>query len=203
MVGICGMPLRRGSPIYCRVKEKNIYTDDKRAFNLDNWDKREITFSYSLGRKDDRITMREELQDMRKMEEVSTRDLGEQVLPEVIEENGLIYHLAEDGCYYPDLTFEQETDYSIGKYGLIRAEYMWEHKAHEYRMMLQNGTWNRYLHEVDEECHREVDLALKRIMEKDGVDERMKAEDPMEWVRRVNGIKANVEGEVERKLKKR
>ena len=200
MVGICGMPLRRGSPIYCRVKEKNIYTDDKRAFNLDNWDKREITFSYSLGRKDDRITMREELQDMRKMEEVSTRDLGEQVLPEVIEENRLIYHLAEDGCYYPDLTFEQETDYPIGKYGLIRAEYMWEHKAHEYRMMLQNGTWNRYLHEVDEECHREVELAVKRIMGKEGVDERLKAENPMEWVRRVNGIKASVEEAVEKKL---
>ena len=194
------MPLRRGSPIYCRVKEKNIYTDDKRAFNLDNWDKREITFSYSLGRKDDRITMREELQDMRKMEEVSTRDLGEQVLPEVIEENRLIYHLAEDGCYYPDLTFEQETDYPIGKYGLIRAEYMWEHKAHEYRMMLQNGTWNRYLHEVDEECHREVELAVKRIMGKEGVDERLKAENPMEWVRRVNGIKASVEEAVEKKL---
>ena len=32
---------------------------------------------------------------------------------EVIEENGLTYHLAEDGCYYPDLTFEQETDYPI------------------------------------------------------------------------------------------
>ena len=135
------------------------------------------------------------------MEEVSTRDLGEQVLPEVIEENGLIYHLAQDGCYYPDLTFEQETYYPIGKYGLIRAEYMWEHKAHEYRMMLQNGTWNRYLHEVDEECHREVDLALKRIMEKGSVDERMKAEDPMEQVRRVKGSKVNVEGEVERRLR--
>ena len=171
------MPLRRGSPIYCRVKEKNIYTDDKRVFNLDNWDKRDITFSYLLG-----------------------GDLEAQVLPEVIEENGLIYHLAEDGCYYPDLTFEQETDYLIGKYGLIRAEYMWEHKAHEYRMMLQDGIWNRYLHEVDEECHREVELALKRIMEKESVDERLKAENPMEWVRRVNGIKANVEGEVERKL---
>ncbi len=153
-----------------------------------------------LGRKDGRIMMREELQDMRQMEEVSTGDLEAQVLPEVIEENGLIYHLAEDGCYYPDLTFEQETDYLIGKYGLIRAEYMWEHKAHEYRMMLQDGIWNRYLHEVDEECHREVELALKRIMEKESVDERLKAENPMEWVRRVNGIKANVEGEVERKL---
>ncbi len=84
----------------------NIYTDNKRAFNLDNWDKRDITFSYSLGRKDDRIMMREELQDMRQMEEVSTGDLEEQELPEVIEENGLVYHLAEDGCYYPDLTFE-------------------------------------------------------------------------------------------------
>lgn len=179
----------------------NIYTDNKRAFNLDNWDKRDITFSYSLGRKDDRIMMREELQDMRQMEEVSTGDLEEQELPEVIEENGLVYHLAEDGCYYPDLTFEQETDYSIGKYGLIRAEYMWEHRAHEYRMMLQDGTWNRYLHEVDEECHREVEQAVRRIMEKESVDERLKAENPMEWVRRVNGIKANVEGEVERRLR--
>ena len=43
--------------------------------------------------------IREELQDMRQMEEVSTGNLGEQVLPEVIEENGLTYHLAEDGCY--------------------------------------------------------------------------------------------------------
>ena len=145
--------------------------------------------------------MREELQDMRQMEEVFAGDLEEQVLPEVIEENGLLYHLAEDGCYYPDLIFEQETDYSIGKYGLIRAEYMWEHKAHEYRMMLQDGTWNRYLHAVDEECHQEVELAVKRIMEKEGVDERLKAENPMEWVRRVDGIKANVEREVERRLR--
>lgn len=24
-------------------------------------------------------------------------------LAEIIEENGIMYHLAEDGCYYPDL----------------------------------------------------------------------------------------------------
>ena len=63
---------------------------------------------------------------MKMMEDVDifVGDVEEQELPEVIEENGLVYHLAEDGCYYPDLTFEQETDYLIGKYGLIRAEYM-------------------------------------------------------------------------------
>lgn len=88
--------------------------------------------------------MREELKDMKKMEDVDIfiGEVEEQELPEVIEENGLVYHLAEDGCYYPDLTFEQEADYPIGKYGLIRTEYMWEHRAHEYRMML-DGIWNR------------------------------------------------------------
>ena len=139
--------------------------------------------------------MREKLKDMEKMEDVDVfvGEVEEQELPEVIEENGLVYHVAEDGCYYPDLTFEQETDYLIGKYGLIRAEYMWEHRAHEYRMMLQDGTWNRYLHEVEQ--------AVRRIMEKEGVDERLKAENPLEWVRRVNGIKVCVEAEVERRLK--
>ena len=113
--------------------------------------------------------MIEELKDMKKMGNVDVfvEEVAEQELPEVIEENGLVYHLAEDGCYYPDLTFEQETDYPIGKYGLIQAEYMWEHRAHEYRMMLQDGTWNRYLHEVDEECHREVEQAVRRIMERE------------------------------------
>lgn len=147
-------------------------------------------------------THRQELKDMKMMEDVDifVGDVEEQELPEVIEENGLVYHLAEDGCYYPDLTFEQETDYLIGKYGLIRAEYMWENRAHEYRMMLQDGIWNRYLHKVDEECHREVEQAVRRIMEKESVDERLKAENPLEWVRRVNGIKMCVETEVKRRL---
>lgn len=42
--------------------------------------------------------IREELQNMRQMEEVTTGDLEEQVLPEVKEENGLTYYLAEDDC---------------------------------------------------------------------------------------------------------
>ena len=46
-------------------------------------------------------------------------------------------------------------------------EYMWEHQAHEYWMLLQDGIWNQYLHEVNDECRREVELAVKRIMEKE------------------------------------
>ena len=62
--------------------------------------------------------------------------------------------------------------------------------------MLMNGTWNQYLHDVDEECHRELELAVKRTMKKEGVTERLKSENPMEWVRRVNGIKERVEEQI-------
>lgn len=49
---------------------------------------------------------------------------------------------------------------------------------------------DQYLHDVDEECHREVELAVKRVMEKEGVTEQLKKENPLEWVQRVNVIKA-------------
>lgn len=117
----------------------------------------------------------------------------ENQLAESIVENEITYHLAEDGCYYPQLSLEQKTDYVIGKYGIMRGEYMMKYQRHEYLKMLMDGTWNQYLHEVDEECHREVELAVKRIMEKEGVNEPLKKENPIEWVRRVNGIKARVE----------
>lgn len=119
--------------------------------------------------------------------------MGKDKLEEIIVENGIIYRLAEDGCYYPQLSLEQKTDYTIGKYGIMRGEYMMKYRRHEYLKMLMDGTWNQYLHDVDEECHREVELAVKRIMEKEGVTEQLKKENPMEWVRRANGIKARVE----------
>ena len=119
---------------------------------------------------------------------------------EIVVENGITYHLAEDGCYYPQLSLEQKTDYTIGKYGIMRGEYMMEYQRHEYLKMLMDGTWNQYLHDMDEECHREVELAVKRIMEKEGVAEELKRKNPLEWVRRVNGIKARVEEQIVKNL---
>lgn len=117
----------------------------------------------------------------------------EKPLAEVVVENGIMYRLAENGCFYPQLSLERKTDYVIGKYGIMRGEFLMKYRRHEYLKMLMEGTWNQYLHDVDEECHREVELAVKRIMEKEGVTELLKRENPMEWVQRVNGIKKKAE----------
>lgn len=117
-------------------------------------------------------------------------------LKEVIVENGIEYRYSVNGCYYPVIGLEQETDFSIGKYGMIYGEYIMAHHRKQYLDMVLDGTWNLRLHEVDEECHREVELAVKRIMKKEGVTEKLKAENPIEWVRRVNGIRSRVEEEI-------
>lgn len=126
--------------------------------------------------------------------------MAEKYLAEVIVENGIIYHLAEDGCYYPQISLEQKTGYMIGKYGIMRGEYMIKYQRHEYLKMLLDGTWNQNLHDVDEECHREVELAVKRIMKKEGITEQLKNENPLEWVQRVNRIKIRVEEIIVNKL---
>ena len=86
-------------------------------------------------------------------------------MEEIIVENGITYCLAEDGCYYLQLSLEQKTDYVIGKYGIMCGEYMIKYSRQEYLKMLMDDTWNQYLHDVGEECHREVELTVKRIME--------------------------------------
>ena len=114
-------------------------------------------------------------------------------LKEVIVENGIEYRLRENDCYYPVISLEQETNFHIGKYGMMYAEYIMKHHRKQYLDMVMEGVWNQHLHEVDEECHREVEIAVKRIMKKEGVSEKLKAENPIEWVGRVNRIRSKVE----------
>ena len=46
----------------------------------------------------------------------------------IIGENGIGYTLGEDGLYYPDLYLPEETEYPIGKYGMLRKMYLKEHR---------------------------------------------------------------------------
>lgn len=121
-------------------------------------------------------------------------------LAEVTVENGIEYHLSEDGCYYPDISAKQSTDYLIGKYGMMRGEYLMKNDRHRYFGMVLDGTWNEYLHEVDEECYRELEMAVKRIKEKEGVTEALKNENTMLWVGKVNNIMARAEEEILREI---
>lgn len=95
--------------------------------------------------------------------------------------------------YYPAIDFTQDTDYPIGKYGIMAAEHIMEHDRAKYFRLIREGRWNSYLHEIDMEIGEWVENTVERIKEKEWIDERMKAEKSMEWVQRVNTVRMMTE----------
>ena len=110
-----------------------------------------------------------------------------------IEENGIRYTLGEDGLYYPDLKLPEGTDYEIGRYGRMRAEYLKEHHRVQYMHLLLDGELNEYLHQVDEECYEMMERLMEQMKARQGVTEQLKSENMMLWVGMVNNIRASAE----------
>lgn len=121
-------------------------------------------------------------------------------MAEVIEENGIVYRLAENGCYYPDVGLPEGTHYNIGKYGLMRWEYLLTNRRREYIRLLLDGKLNEYLHEVDEECHARVELLVEQMKAVAGITEELKAANQMKWVGLMNNIRITAEEIVQREM---
>ena len=111
----------------------------------------------------------------------------------IIGENGIGYTLGADGLYYPDLKLPEGTDYVIGKYGLMRCEYLKKHHRGEYIRLLVDGKLNEHLHEVDEECHERMELLVEQMKDGAGTTEELKAIDQMKWVGLMNNVRSGAE----------
>ncbi len=98
-----------------------------------------------------------------------------------------IEYLKSGNYYIPALTVSDEC-YNIGKYGMLRREYLRKHRQGLYTVMLLNGTLLKHLAEIDKTCHEMLDRIIPQMAEREGVNEELKAADQMEWVRRMNSI---------------
>ena len=92
------------------------------------------------------------------------------------------------------------TNYNIGKFGHMRCEYLKEFKHGYYMELLLDGRLNEYLHDIDEECHEMLDQLVEQMKEKQGVAEKVKAENQMLWVGKMNNIMTCAEEIVVREL---
>ncbi len=103
-----------------------------------------------------------------------------------------IEYLQVGGYLLPNLTVPNE-HYNIGKYGMLRRDYLKNYRKSLYSIMIMNGTLLKHLAEIDKTCHEVLDRLIPKMAEREGVTEELKAADQMEWVRRMNGIKSRVE----------
>lgn len=103
------------------------------------------------------------------------------------EKNGLGYTLHGD-YYLPDIVLDEEKP-TYGKYGMIRKRFLKEHRPAKYQYLLLTGKLTGHLNQVDKEVREQVEMLIEQMAEREGATEKMKAEQPMEWVRRMNAIK--------------
>ena len=108
------------------------------------------------------------------------------------EKNGLGYTLYGD-YYLPDLELPEDEEAHYGKYGILRKTYLKEHGKPYYQMLMLEGKLNKHLNRVDREAHEWMEILVAQIAEKQGVTEQFKAEQPMLWVRKMNGIRTAAE----------
>ena len=107
------------------------------------------------------------------------------------EKNGMSYTLHGD-YYLPDLVLREEEP-TYGKYGMLRKQFLKEHRSARYQYMLLTGKLNEHLDQIDQEVREQVETLMEQMTEKQGVTEELKAQDQMEWVRLMNNIKASAE----------
>ena len=110
----------------------------------------------------------------------------------IFEELGGTYTLGEDGMLYPNLMIEA-ADRPIGKWGRMHRAYLEEAHPLLYLQLILNGTLYKHLADIDERASEMLDHLVKQMAEQEGITEHLKAEQPMEWVGRMNNIRDRVE----------
>ena len=90
----------------------------------------------------------------------------------------------------PNLTLpaEKETG-NIGVWALRHKRYMKQHHKVLYYNLLTSGKLDSYLADIEEQAQQLFLRLVKELAEKEGVTEKLKAENAMLWVRQMNNIR--------------
>ena len=109
----------------------------------------------------------------------------------IFEQMGGTYTMQGD-YRLPDLTLPTEEERPIGVWGQRRLRYLKQHHKILYCNLLTSGKIHSHLADVEQEAQTLFLRLVKEYAEREGVTEQLKAENPMEWVQRMNNIRERV-----------
>lgn len=104
------------------------------------------------------------------------------------EKNGLWYE--KQGDYYlPCLALPEQKNKPIGVWRQRHLRHIKQYKRVFYANLLTTCKLNGYLADVDEQAENLFLRLVKDLAEKENVTEKLKAENQMLWVQRMNSIR--------------
>ena len=89
----------------------------------------------------------------------------------------------------PCLTLPAEEEYPIGIWGQRHRRFLKEHRRITYYNLLTDGKLNSYLADIDRQAEEMFSRLVKQLAEKENVTEKLKAENQMLWVQKMNNIR--------------
>lgn len=102
-----------------------------------------------------------------------------------IVENGIHYELKGEQ-YYPAFRLPEQKP--IGRFGLQHLAFLKEHRKGTYATLLTSGKLNEYLADIDREATELYHSLISQFARSEGINESLKAADPLWWVQEMNNI---------------
>lgn len=96
----------------------------------------------------------------------------------------------ENGYLIPNLTFPDEEQVEISIWGQRHLRYIKQHHKVRCTNLLTSGKLNGYLADIGKQAEGMFFRLVKQMAEREGVIEKLKADDQMEWVSRMNNIRS-------------
>mgnify|MGYP002522035392 CR=1 FL=1 len=104
------------------------------------------------------------------------------------ESNGLCYELQGD-YYLPCLKLPEEKHQPIGIWGQRHHEYLRRNKRITLSSLQISGKLNDYLADIDRQAEEMFERLIKQMASAEGITERLKSDNQMVWVSKMNNIR--------------
>ena len=118
----------------------------------------------------------------------------------IFEEHGGTYTLGADGMLYPNLILEPQEHRPIGRWGRMHRAYLEAEHPGLYEQLILNGSLDKHLADTEERAKAMLERLIRQMTQQEGITEHLKAEDQMEWVRRMNSIRSRAEEIVKQEI---
>ncbi|MBR3993750.1 MAG: TnpV protein [Clostridia bacterium] len=101
----------------------------------------------------------------------------------------------------PNITLSaEEKNATLGKYGLMRKNYLMNHRKVKFNTLLMTGELMKHLLQTEQEAQQMLEQITEQMMKSEGVTETLKETDQMRWVQMMNNIRASAEETVLKEL---
>ncbi len=82
----------------------------------------------------------------------------------------------------------EETAIRLSKWGMMHKDYLEKHNKVLFTTLLAEGKLYQHCADVENQARETFDMLVEQMKESEGITEKLKEDNPMEWIQRMGNI---------------